>query len=68
MYRDRLEIRPDSSGQTSYWIAGESPTGIIEPGSDFWALANDYVSITPLSLDLTDGEKISTLETWQLKT
>jgi 5'-nucleotidase len=68
VYRDQLEMRPDSSGQTSYWIAGETPTGIIEPGTDFWALANDCVSITPLSLDLTDAEKISTVETWQLKT
>jgi 5'-nucleotidase len=68
VYRDQLEKRPDSSGQTRYWIAGETPTGIIEPGTDFWALANDHVSITPLSLYLTDRDKISTLETWQLKT
>jgi 5'-nucleotidase len=68
VYRDRLEMRPDSNGQPSYWITGEPPTGIIEPGTDFWALANDYVSITPLSLDLTDGDKISTIDAWQLKT
>ncbi len=68
VYRDQLEMRQEPSGENSYWIAGETPTGIIEPGTDFWALANDHVSITPLSLDLTDGEKISTVETWQLKT
>lgn len=68
VYRDQLEMRPDSRGQNSYWITGEPPTGIQDPGSDFWALAHDYISITPLSLDLTDKEKIPAIETWKLTT
>lgn len=67
IYRDKLELRPDSNGQPSYWIAGDAPTGIAEPGTDFWALANDHVSITPLQLDLTAGDQIPDIEGWALK-
>jgi 5'-nucleotidase len=68
VYRDALEKRPDPNGQTSYWIAGEAPTGVMEPETDFWALAHDYVSITPLGLDLTDRDTIPKIKAWRLKT
>lgn len=67
IYRDKLELREDNDGQPSYWIGGDAPTGIQEPGTDFWALAHAQVSITPLSLDLTDQDKIAAVETWSLK-
>lgn len=67
IYRDTLEFRPDSNGQPSYWIAGDAPSGVLEPGTDFWALAHGYVSITPLSLDLTDQDGIASTQTWPLK-
>lgn len=53
VYRDRLEERIDPRGQPYYWIAGEAPTGIAEDGTDFGALSEGCVSITPLQLDLT---------------
>ena len=33
-------------------------------GTDFYALKNNYVSITPLQLDLTRYENMDTLKTW----
>jgi len=66
VYRDQLVEREDPRGHKYYWIGGESPTGIPEPGTDFWALANGYVSVTPLSLDLTDHALLPTLEAWEL--
>ncbi len=65
-YHDALDERLDPRGMDYYWIGGESPGGVIEPGTDFWALANSYVSITPLTLDLTDTGKLSLLEAWEL--
>ncbi len=67
VYRDRLDTRKDPRGQPYHWIGGDTPTGIREPGTDFGALADGYVSITPLKLDLTDNqalEKLGKLD-WQ---
>lgn len=67
IYRDALVERKDPRGRSYYWIGGEAPSGIADPGTDIWALANRYVSITPLSLDLTQTEMLPTLEAWDLK-
>jgi len=54
IYRDALVRREDPRGRPYYWIGGESPTGIPETGTDFGALREGTVSVTPLNLDLTD--------------
>lgn len=64
VYRDKLERRVDPRGRAYYWIGGEAPTGIPEEGTDFGALAQGCVSITPLHLDLTDGEMLKMLQRW----
>jgi 5'-nucleotidase len=61
VYRDMLVRREDPRGRPYYWIGGEAPTGVPEPGTDFGALAQGFVSITPLHLDLTDHQMISAL-------
>ena len=66
VYRDALVERVDPRGRKYYWIGGEAPTGIVDSGTDFWALANRYVSITPLTLDLTASTLLPTLEAWDL--
>lgn len=53
VYHDRLDTRQDPRGQPYYWIGGDTPTGVPENGTDFGALSEGYVSITPLHLDLT---------------
>ncbi|MBN2046249.1 MAG: 5'/3'-nucleotidase SurE [Anaerolineaceae bacterium] len=64
IYRDKLLHYEDPHGKPFYWIGGEVPTGIPEEGTDIGALANDYISITPLQLDLTAHELISTIRGW----
>jgi 5'-nucleotidase len=54
VYRDRLDKRTDPRGRPYYWIGGDAPTAVPDEGTDFGALAQGYVSITPLDLDLTD--------------
>jgi 5'-nucleotidase len=53
IYHDRLEQRVDPRGQPYYWILGDTPGGIPERGTDVGALAEGYVSITPIQLDMT---------------
>ena len=65
VYRDVLEHRLDPRGRPYYWIGGEAPTGVLENGTDFGALKDGYVSITPLQLDLTAREALTAMQTWQ---
>ena len=64
VYRDELVRREDPRGRPYYWIGGQAPTGVAEEGTDVGALAEDYVSITPLILDLTAYGFKDELETW----
>jgi 5'-nucleotidase len=64
VYRARLDRRWDPRGREYYWIGGDTPTGVPEEGTDFGTLADGYVSISPLQLDLTDCEMLETLQTW----
>ncbi|MEW6242540.1 MAG: 5'/3'-nucleotidase SurE [Chloroflexota bacterium] len=65
VYRDELDRRLDPRGKPYYWIGGEAPTGVDEPGTDFGALAAGYVSITPLQLDLTHYKAMDVLKKWK---
>jgi 5'-nucleotidase len=65
VYRDHLEKRQDPRGRDYYWIGGDSPTGIAEDGTDVGAIAQNYVSVTPLQLDLTAYPALSNLINWQ---
>lgn len=53
VYHDLLVTREDPRGRPYYWIGGDAPTGVPENGTDFGALSEGFVSITPLHLDLT---------------
>src|SRR5215208_4267088 len=53
-------LAPDSN-----WIGGAAPTGIPERGTDVGALAEGFVPVTPLQLDLTSYRTITELNTWQ---
>jgi 5'-nucleotidase len=66
VYRDELVRRLDPRGRPYYWIGGESPSGLSEPDTDFWALRENYISITPLQLDLTAVEQLPLLRAWEL--
>lgn len=43
----------DPMGRSHYWFAAYPRTG-AEEGTDRWALEHNFVSLTPLRLDLTD--------------
>lgn len=62
IYRDELLKRLDPRGKPYYWIGGDAPTGVEEPGTDYGALSAGYVSITPIQLDLTSQATVTWLE------
>lgn len=67
VYRDMLVERQDPRGRNYYWIGGEPPSGVPDEGTDIWALANNYVSITPLHLDMTEYQMMEELGRWGLE-
>lgn len=52
-YRQTVVEKRDPKGRKYYWIAG-TPEWEEEHGTDYHALTEGYVSVTPLHLDLTD--------------
>jgi len=66
VYKDVLIERKDPRGETYYWIGGDPPDGEPLEGTDFWAIKQGYVSITPLKLDLTDYGLTESLKHWNL--
>lgn len=51
-------------GETIYWVG---PSGLAKDageGTDFHAVANGYVSMTPLQVDLTDTAQLPAVREW----
>jgi len=64
VYHSRLDERMDPRHKPYYWIGGDAPTGVPEIGTDVGALAEGFVSVTPLQLDLTDYRALTDLKSW----
>jgi 5'-nucleotidase len=62
VYRDVIVEKTDPRGKLYYWIGGEDPTWEHDETSDFTAVEEGYVSVTPLSFELTDYRGIVDLE------
>lgn len=67
VYRDVLIKRRDETGRMVYWIGGDVPSGVPLEGTDFKAITENKISITPIHLDLTNHKLIERLEQWNLK-
>lgn len=62
IYRDELVRRLDPRGKPYFWIGGDAPIGVEEPGTDYGALLAGFVSVTPIQLDLTHKDQKTWLE------
>ena len=62
IYSEGVIERLDPRGRKYYWIGGEQPTWQPGEGTDFEAVQNSFVSITPLHLDLTHHESMARLK------
>jgi len=57
LYDNKIVPALDPMGRKSYWFT-VVPLEAAEEGSDRWAIENDFVSITPLRLDLTNEAEL----------
>lgn len=51
-------------GETVFWVGAAGDAQDAGDGTDFHAVANDQVSMTPLHVDLTHHRQISNLKQW----
>lgn len=54
----------DPRGFERYWIAGVGEVLDREPGTDFFAIEQGCVSITPLQIDMTQYDAMDNLGSW----
>ncbi|RLB79462.1 MAG: 5'/3'-nucleotidase SurE [Deltaproteobacteria bacterium] len=60
-FEERFERRTDPRGNTYYWLAGETIVENGSPDTDFVALKNGMITITPIHYDLTCEEELERL-------
>ena len=66
IYRDRMELTGEEDGRRRYRIYGDSPSYEREEGTDFAAIADGCIAVTPLHFDLTDQAGIEELAGFDL--
>ncbi len=70
IYRDAVVEKTDPRGDSYYWIGGDAPIWLPEHEdgtmTDFSAVKRREVSVTPLSLDMTDYTALNQLAGWGL--
>jgi 5'-nucleotidase len=66
VYNDSLSRREDPAGREYFWIGGGGVEWRQEEGTDFWAVSQGYISVTPLHLDLTNYKLLEQVEQWDL--
>lgn len=62
-FADLVVKKTDPRGRDYYWIAGR-PTWSLRPGTDYEAVAERAVSITPMKLDFTDHPALERLRSF----
>lgn len=66
VYTDSLTRALDPNGKEYYWIGGGGVEWNADEGTDFKAVEDGYISVTPLHLDLTNYKLLSEVESWGL--
>jgi 5'-nucleotidase len=57
-----LSGRVDPKGRPYYWLGGERENTPDKPGVDIDFLEEDYITVTPLGMDLTDYKTLKRLQ------
>jgi 5'-nucleotidase len=66
LYRDQLHLVEEDGGRRRYRIYGDDPDYEREDGTDFAAIADGCIAVTPLHFDLTDEAGIESLGEFDL--
>jgi len=65
-YRDVITEKIDPRGEPYFWIAGHYIATDKGPETDYGAVANKYISVTPLDIDLTGKRHFDSIKSWKI--
>jgi len=65
-YDPVVEERQDPRGKSYYWIGGDPVGELMGEGTDGAWMARGYATLTPLGLDNTADEYLSTIQQWAI--
>ena len=66
-YNVEIVGRTDPRGAEYFWIGGSRPTDTSQKGTDFEAVANCKVSVTPLHRDKTNLDALDLLQSREIQ-
>jgi 5'-nucleotidase len=67
VYDNSIQELADPRGREYYWIGGGTPQWEAGGDTDFEAIRNGYISITPVHLNLTNYDALEHLrDNWKL--
>jgi 5'-nucleotidase len=65
--KDKFIKRVDPMGRDYYWMDGEFNGENIDINTDYCAVKNNYISITPIHYDMTDYKNLDYFKKWIIK-
>jgi len=65
-YNEDFIERQDPHGNNYYWLTGVFNNKDEGTDTDVWALANNYASVVPVTIDFTDYKNLKTIQNWNL--
>lgn len=66
VYSESLTRMQDPWGREIYWIGGGQISWTGREDSDFQAIQDGFISVTPLHVDLTNYQLLETVRAWRL--
>ncbi len=67
-FLERYDRRMDPRNHEYYWLCSSNPLLEHDPESDFQAVSENYISITPIHYNLTSHESLDALKKWDFST
>jgi 5'-nucleotidase len=67
VYNDKMELTEEAGGRRRYRLYGEEPSYEHEEGTDFAAIAEGLIAVTPIHFDLTDQAGVEELAGFDLE-
>ena len=64
-YQDKFERRVNPRGRTYFWTSPDFVCPEPHPNTDVEALADQYITVTPLKFDLTDHVRLKEMQGWE---
>jgi 5'-nucleotidase len=63
-HRETFDRRVDPRGRVYFWSSPDFPCPDPHPDTDVTALAEGYITVTPLQFNLTDAAMMGTMQEW----